>query len=139
MPLDPVFEEMLKQMAEAGAPALIDLPPAEGRALYRAMNETMPQVELLSVTDKSIPVHEGEIGIRIYRQSDDSAQPCLVFYHGGGWVIGDLETHDSVCRQLCREAACTVIAVDYRLAPEFPFPTPVNDCYSALKWVHDQA
>lgn len=139
MALDPVFAEMLKQMAEANAPALTELSPEDGRAMYKAMNETMPQVHVTSVSNRQIPVADGEISIRIYQQEMGQMQPCLVYYHGGGWVIGDLDTHDSICRQLACETLNTIVSVDYRLAPEYPFPVPLNDCYDALVWVRDNA
>lgn len=139
MALDPVVAEMLKQMAEAEAPALNEMSPEDGRAMYRLMSDTMPQVEINNVSDRNIPVSGGEIAVRIYRHLEDKQQPCLVYYHGGGWVIGDLETHDSVCRQLARQTDYTIVSVDYRLAPEHPFPVPLNDCYEALVWVQANA
>lgn len=139
MSLDPIVAEMLKEMAEANVPALSEMPPEDGRAMYRVMTESMPQADIAKVEDRKVPVTDGEVTVRIYQQQTTPDQPCLVYFHGGGWVIGDLETHDSVCRQLTQQAGCTVIAVDYRLAPEHPFPTPVNDCYEVTCWVHDQA
>lgn len=140
MSLDPLVVEMLKQMAEAGAPPLQEMSPEEGRAMYRAMSETMPQVEIGSVENRKVPVSDGaNISVRIYRQETTANQPCLVYFHGGGWVIGDLDTHDSICRQLTHAAGCTVIAVDYRLAPEHPFPVPINDCYDVTLWVNNHA
>lgn len=131
MPLDPIVEAMLKQMAEAGAPPMIELPPADARAMYRAMNEANTRAPMHEVADTEA---EG-VAIRIYRPGPEDRLPCLVYYHGGGWVIGDLETHDNVCRNLAREAHCVVVATDYRLAPEHPFPAPLDDCVTVAKWV----
>jgi len=79
-------------------------------------------------TDEGIP-------LRLYVPAAEPPHPTLVFYHGGGWVVGDLDTHDNVCRALCARADCAVVAVDYRLAPEHPFPAAVEDAYAALEWV----
>lgn len=131
MPLDPIVEGMLNQMAEAGGPPMTEMPPADARAMYRAMNEANTRAPMHQVTD----AEADGVGVRIYRPGPGENLPCLVYYHGGGWVIGDLETHDNVCRNLARDANCVVVAVDYRLAPEHPFPAPLDDCYTAAKWV----
>jgi acetyl esterase len=98
-----------------------------------------PVPEVSSVEDRSIPGPGGEIPIRIYRPQGKGPFGVLVFYHGGGWVIGDLETHDRECRALCRGAGCLVVAVDYRLAPENAYPCAVHDAFAALRWVADNA
>ncbi len=130
MPLDPVFAEMLKQMAEADGPAMKDMAPSEARMMYRVMQEALPRPDLPSVEDSSA---DG-VPIRIYRPTGERTA-CIVYFHGGGWVIGDLETHDGVCRQLAEASGMTVIAVDYRLAPEEPFPASIDDCYKATAWI----
>jgi len=135
MPLDPALEAMLKQMAEAEAPALSEMSPVEAREMYRAMQQTLPTCELHSVADDMA----NNVPVRVYRPSAAGGLPCLVFFHGGGWVIGDLDTHDSVCRQLAARVQCVIVSVDYRLAPEHPFPAPLDDCYQALRWVVDNA
>ena len=134
MPLDPVFETMLQQMAEAGGPAMTDVPPVEARAMYKGMQST-------AITE---PVHSQEdldadgIAVRVYRATDEKT-PCIVFCHGGGWVIGDLDTHDTICTQLTNASGFTVVSIDYRLAPEHPFPAPLDDCYDGLCWVQKNA
>lgn len=135
MPLDPTLVEMLQQMAEAQGPALHEMSPTEAREMYRAMQSVQPKPEVASVEESSA----GSIPVRIYKVSAQSEQPVVVFFHGGGWVIGDLETHDGICRQLAIAADCTVVSVDYRLAPEHPFPASIDDCCEATQWVADNA
>src|SRR5438094_648338 len=77
----------------------------------------------------------GGVPVRVYRPAADSTTGTIVYLHGGGFVIGDLETHDGVCRRLCRDVNAVVVSVDYRLAPEAPFPAAVEDSYAALTWV----
>jgi len=135
MPLDPLVEGMLKQMAEAGGPPLTEMAPADARAMYRMMNEANSRADVHGVTDTSA----GGVPVRIYRPSAANELPCLVYFHGGGWVIGDIETHDNVCRNLALQAQCAVISADYRLAPEHPFPAPLEDCYAVTSWAADNA
>lgn len=143
MSLDPQAKALLEQMAaNPDAPRLIDLPPAGGREMYRAMAAMLdPQgVPIGKTEDRTIPGPAGEIPVRIYTPvAAGGTGPALVYYHGGGWVIGDLETHDALCRTLANEAGCKVIAVDYRLAPEHPFPAAIDDAYAAVKWVEANA
>jgi acetyl esterase len=94
------------------------------------------------VRDLAAPGPAGPIPLRLYRPQGSTAQqalPVLVYYHGGGWVIGDLDTHDTVCRQLANGAGCAVVAVDYRMGPEHRFPAAVDDCIAATRWVRAQA
>ena len=95
-----------------------------------------------SVEPLSIPAPHGTIGARIYTpktlRRKGGLAPCLVFFHGGGWVIGDLDSHDVVCRKLADEGQLIVISVDYRLAPEHKFPAAVEDAITATNWVADQ-
>ena len=134
MPLEPAFETLLQQLAEAGGPALIDVSPPEAREMYRAMQGLLPNPDIRQVEDTDA---DG-VPIRIYRNSE-APGPCILYFHGGGWVIGDLDTHDSVCRQLVNATGYTLIAVHYRLAPEHPFPAAIDDCYAALCWVQKNA
>lgn len=87
-----------------------------------------------SVTDLQLPGPDGDIRMRRYRPDTDGDVPTVVFFHGGGYVIGGLETHDVLCRRLTRESGCAVLSVAYRLAPEHPFPAAVEDCYTATEW-----
>jgi acetyl esterase len=139
--LDPDAAAVFKAFQEAGRPPYETVSPAEARELYlkgRLVTNPEPP-ELKSVKPLAIPSPAGTIPARIYtpmrlRQTDGLA-PALVFFHGGGWVIGDLDSHDVVCRKLADEGELVVIAVDYRLAPEHKFPAAVDDAIAATKWI----
>lgn len=135
MPLHPILEAMLKEMQQREAPPTNELDPVQVRENYRAMRTNFSKVELFDVRDDTA---DG-VPIRVYRPREDTSLPCLVYYHGGGWVIGDLDTGDSVCRLLADQAGCVVVATDYRLAPEHPWPAGLEDCYAVLEWVHANA
>lgn len=139
MSLDPQAKALLDMLgADPDAPRLIDLPPAAGREMYRAMANMLDLqgVPIGKTEDRAIPGPAGDIPIRIYTPvAGGGTGPALVYYHGGGWVIGDLDTHDALCRTLANEAGCKVIAVHYRLAPEHPFPASFDDAFAAVKWV----
>jgi acetyl esterase len=92
-----------------------------------------------SVRDRGLPGPHGEIPVRIYTPEGSTPFPVLVFFHGGGFVLCDLDTHDGTCRSLAKGAGCVVVSVDYRLAPEHPFPAGPEDCYAALRWVAEHA
>jgi acetyl esterase len=130
-----------KAFQEAGRPAYETLSAPEAREFYLAArlvsNPEPPELE--SVQPLAIPAPHGAIAARIYTpkklRKTDGLAPCLVFFHGGGWVIGDLETHDVVCRKLAQEGELIVISVDYRLAPEHKFPVAVDDAITSTKWI----
>ena len=139
--LDPDAAIVHKAFQEAGRPAYETLTAPEAREYYmqaRVVSNPEPP-ELLSVKPLSIPASHGAIQARIYTpkqlRKKDGLAPCLVFFHGGGWVIGNIETHDVVCRMLADEGELIVISVDYRLAPEHRFPAAVDDAITATKWV----
>jgi acetyl esterase len=139
--LDPDAAAVYTAFQEAGRPAYETLTAPEARAYYtQARFATNPEPpELARVTPLAIPAPHGTIPARIYVPKDprrhDGLSPALVFFHGGGWVIGDLDSHDVVCRQLAVEAALIVISVDYRLAPEHKFPAAADDAIAATKWI----
>jgi acetyl esterase len=87
------------------------------------------------VEDRRVPVDGAEIPVRIYRPDGPMPLPVLIYFHGGGWVIGNIGTHDVLCRELANAAGCVVVSVDYRLAPEHRFPTAAEDCFAATRWV----
>ena len=141
--LTPQMNAVLDTIAEAGIPRLHTLTPQQSRDLIEALTaarlEKYPAPEVHSVHNLSTGAGYGHVPVRIYRASNASAAPVIVYYHGGGHVFGSLETHDTACRYLCREAGCAVVSVDYRMGPEFPFPAAVDDSYDALRWVADKA
>jgi len=138
MPLHPQVRAMLDQMEESGLPQLNELPPVDARAQAKLMTELVgPGPEVARVSEFSIPTSEGEISARRYVPAD--AAGVILWIHGGGWVICDLDTHDAMCRLLANESGCEVVAIDYRLAPEHPFPAPLEDGWDALRWVAEQA
>jgi acetyl esterase len=143
--LDPDAAAVFKAFQEAGRPPYETVSPAEARELYlkgRVVTNPEPP-ELKSVRPLAIPAPHGSIPARVYtplkpREANGLA-PCLVFFHGGGWVIGNLDSHDVACRKLADEGQLIVIAVDYRLAPEHKFPAAVDDAIAATKWIADNA
>jgi acetyl esterase len=135
MPLDPQAKMLIDMLAPPGAPTLDQMSPAEARAMMRQLTGMRPSIEpVRSAVDKTVPGPHGEIPVRVYSPEGTTPMPLLVYFHGGGWVIGDLETHDASCRTLANLAGCVVMAVDYRLAPENKFPAPLDDCYAAASW-----
>jgi acetyl esterase len=122
-------------MAAQPGPPLSSLAPAEGRQLYRMMRPANADLAVGAVADRSIPGPAGDIPVRIYTPEGSGPFPVYVNFHGGGWVIGDLETADAVSRDICRTVGCVVVSVDYRLAPEHRFPAAVDDSFAATAWV----
>ncbi len=138
MPLDPQASAYLDQMA-AVMPPLDTLTPDVIRAAIQAQvaqaaEQGAPE-PVAQVNDRAIPGPAGEIPVRVYTPEGDGPFPLLVYVHGGGWVICTLDTHDGLCRSLANQAGCVVVSVDYRLAPEHPFPAAPEDCYAATQWV----
>ncbi|MFM8957813.1 MAG: alpha/beta hydrolase [Actinomycetota bacterium] len=134
MPLHAQTAAVLDAMRQLFAPPLHELTPEQGRTAYIAMR-TVSKVQLHEIRD----IDAGGVKCRHYRTTGQTPAPLLIYYHGGGWVIGDLESHDDVCRKLASQARCDVIAVDYRLAPEHPAPAAVDDCIAATKWIFANA
>lgn len=141
MPLDPQIQAYLDQMAALNMPELHTMTPEqirEGIAMQLAMENIEPE-PVARVENRTIPGPAGEIPVRIYTPQGSGPFPVLVFFHGGGWVICNLDTHDGLCRSLTNGADCVVVSVDYRLAPEYKFPAAPEDCYAATKWVAENA
>jgi acetyl esterase/lipase len=137
--LDPTLQLMLSGSRLAGIDGLaVDDNPAASRAHMHDMTMGFPGPQIhVTVDDLSLPGPAGDIPARHYRPASGGAAHLLVFYHGGGWTIGDLDTHDALCRLTCRDAGIHVLSIDYRLAPEHPAPAAIEDAYAAFKWAYE--
>jgi len=143
--LDPDAAAVFKAFQEAGRPPYETVSPTEARELYlkgRFVSNPEPP-ELVSVEPLTIPSPAGSIPARVYTPTRprkvNGLAPGLVFFHGGGWVIGDLDSHDVVCRKLADEGELMVVSIDYRLAPEHKFPAAVDDAIASTKWIADNS
>lgn len=135
--LYPEVRALLEAIEAEGGPAIETLSPVEARqAALDGLQAVAGQPEEVGrVEDLEIPHPERPIPVRIYTPIGEGPFPCLVYFHGGGWVVCDLDTHDVACRAIARQAGAVVVAVDYRLSPEYKFPAAVDDCYAATGWV----
>jgi acetyl esterase len=138
--LDPQAEALLQQMEDF--PAVETLRAPQARLLTKARRPTPAEVEpVAEVTDRRINAWSGGLTVRVYRPADPAGAPppAVVYFHGGGWVLYDLDTHDAAGRSACNGLGAVVISVDYRLAPEHPWPAAADDALAALDWVHAHA
>ncbi|MFP8878133.1 MAG: alpha/beta hydrolase, partial [Myxococcota bacterium] len=134
MPLDPQARFVLDQLEAVGMPDFANVDPETARNLTSA--GIIPSTEAVAaIDDRTIPGPDGEIPVRIYTPEGTGPFAVLVFFHGGGWVICGLDSHDGICRTLANKVGCVVVSVDYRLAPEHPFPAAPEDCFAATTWV----
>jgi acetyl esterase len=141
MQLDPQMKAILDQAAAAGAQPFHTMTPAQARTAIDTMFQAFrgQPKEVAKSEDRKIPGPAGDIPVRIYTPAGSGPFGALVYFHGGGWVIGNIETHDVTCRELTHVTPCVTVSVDYRLAPEHKFPAGPEDCYAATKWVADNA
>ncbi len=138
MVLDQDTRNLLDMMAGMGMSDIADLTPEQARAMRLTPPPANP-TPVGAIADRTVPGPGEPIPVRIYTPGKRSLAGALVYFHGGGWVIGDLDSHDETCRRLCSGAGLTVIAVHYRRAPETTYPGAAEDCYAATQWVTDHA
>jgi len=139
MPLDPQMKIVLDMMASANLPAFHTLTPQEARSIMARRAPVGARQPIARIEDRAIPGVGGDIPIRIYTPEGNPPMGALVYFHGGGWVLGDIEMTDEPCRMLANAARSVVVSVDYRLAPEHKFPAAPEDCYAATVWVAENA
>ncbi|MDE1184346.1 alpha/beta hydrolase [Paraburkholderia sp.] len=145
MPLHPRIEQVLDMIARAKRPSYHQLTAHQAREAYSKSAPILeiPSAPMFAVDDLAVPVRDGStIRARLYQPVEPSwaePAPALVYFHGGGFTVGSVDTHDALCRMFARDGQCIVLSVDYRLAPEFRFPTAVNDAFDALAWLHAQS
>lgn len=144
MPLDPDAQLVLEMMRTAGRPPFEALSPAEAREAYANSRKVLQpeREEVAESRDATVPGPAGEIPVRLYRPAGTTAGevlPALVYFHGGGWLLGGLDSHDVACRRFANAAKCRVVSVDYRMAPEHKYPAAVEDSAAATRWVVENA
>src|ERR1700745_3437039 len=138
MPVDPQIQALLDK--GTGRPATHPLPVDVARAQYEARIALMASpAEIASIREQTIEGPGGPLRIRIYTPHGTGAFPLVVFFHGSGFVLCSLDTHDGMCRNLCAGADCVIMSVDYRLAPEHKFPAGLDDCVAATRWAIEHA
>jgi acetyl esterase len=136
------MQDVLRAMARARRTTLQSMSPQDARASYELGANVLEIARpvIASVQDHDMLTRDGQqIVVRLYRPDDATLLPALLFFHGGGFVIGSIETHDILCRQVSLLSGCAVLSVNYRLAPEYKFPTADNDAWDALQWLHANA
>jgi acetyl esterase len=138
MPVDPHIAGLLQVIADSGYPPMHEGTPEDARRSFRAMTSDLvtdeTRLPVGSVEERRVPSGDGEQDARVYRPTGEGPWPTVLYLHGGGFVIGDLDTHDQTCRRVARDCEAVVVAVDYRLAPEHPFPAAVEDSVAAARW-----
>ena len=141
MPLDPQIQQVIDAMQSMNFPGLSALPVEQAREAIALMGGDRPEPPAVAdVADRTVPGPRGDIPVRVYRPAGaEEALGVVVFFHGGGWVIGSIDTHDVTARELANGSGAVVVSVEYRLAPEHRFPAAVDDAWAATQWVADNA
>lgn len=139
--LDAQIKDFLNLLAQMNVPPLESMTPSDARkaAIEGSKSINFRKEEVSGIENFEIPGPDCQIRLRTYYPTGKRPFPALLYFHGGGWVLNNLDTHDHVCRSLCLGAGCVVVSVDYRLAPENKFPASVVDCYEATKWVSENS
>jgi len=139
MPLAPAARTMIDQLEAGGGPALWEMSVDEARAMSAVMSAMDDPPEVAAVEDRVIPGPAGDLPVRIYTPDAPAPRPVMAFFHGGGFVIFSVETHDGLARRLANATGAVVVSVEYRLAPDARCPAAAEDCYAATQWVHEHA
>jgi acetyl esterase len=140
MAVKPEVQAFLDLLGQLGGPDTSELTPAEARAAYQQLYAMVPKADIADMVDRLVPGPAGDVPVRVYTPATGSApRPVLVWFNGGGFVIGDLDTTDNTARSLANRAGAIVVSVDYRLAPEHPFPAAVDDAVEVTRWVAQHA
>jgi acetyl esterase len=139
MPLAPAARTMIDQLEAGGGPALWEMSPDDARSLSAVMGAMDQPPEVAKVEDRVIPGPAGDLPVRIYTPDAPAPRPVIAFFHGGGFVICSVETHDGLARRLANALGAVVVSVEYRLAPEARWPAAAEECYAATQWVHEHA
>jgi acetyl esterase len=141
MAVDPQIQALLDRMKASGAPPMHELSVAEARKAFVAASAGVngPPVQVAAVADRTVPGPAGEIPVRVYTPHGEPPFPIVVYFHGGGWVVGTLDTYDPLCRALAAAVPAVVVSVGYRLAPEDRFPAAAEDAYAATVWASRNA
>src|SRR5206468_673551 len=137
---DPEGQALLEELEAAGRPTSRSLPLPEGRRNFAELFASLAATEEVErVRDMACAGPAGARPVRVYFPAGPAPRPVVVFFHGGGWVFGDIETHDGLCRQVANVAGATVVSVEYRRPPEHPFPAAAEDAHAAAEWALDHA
>ncbi|TWT01538.1 alpha/beta hydrolase [Planomicrobium sp. CPCC 101079] len=139
MPVNSKIQYFLDQLNTMPAIPMDQITPEAMRRSEASQLAAQPKEPVEKVEDRTIPLAGRSLPIRVYTPKGEAPYPALVFYHGGGWVLGSIESHDAICRELANLASCVVISVEYRLAPEHKFPAAVDDAYESLEWIASHA
>lgn len=141
MPLDAESEAILAARRLADIPAVATQTVNQVRASRKSWRQSthVPTQQVHEVVDLQVPTDDGTVGVRTYRPNTTTGLPVIVYLHGGGWVIGDLDHSDALCRLLCLEAAALIVNVEYRLAPEHKYPAAAEDCFAVVCWLGEHA
>src|SRR5918994_246474 len=139
MPLAPAARTMIDQLEAGGGPALWEMSVDDARSLSEVRGAMDEPLEVAKVEDRVIPGPAGDLLVRIYSPDAPAPRPVIAFFHGGGFVICSVETHDGLARRLANAAGAVVVSVEYRLAPEARCPAAAQDCYAATQWIHEHA